>query len=153
MFHKTLLVPFLAALRPSSWQQRTTDPSSRGIFPRADVVVNEAFSADVQSLMGVSNVKGLSLVVVRPDGAVEFGSWGNRTEDGDKVTPDVGAHTYHLRNTDSFHADTLQHRFMFQGIFECVRRSSDRRLRCWPKHDPAGSRHFILAIKAPRCPP
>ncbi|TDL17828.1 beta-lactamase/transpeptidase-like protein [Rickenella mellea] len=59
------------------------------IFEQKDAVVNGDLSTYVQLLMGYYNVKGLALAVVRPDGEVEFGSWGNRTETGDKVTPDT----------------------------------------------------------------
>ncbi|KAJ7243095.1 beta-lactamase/transpeptidase-like protein [Mycena rebaudengoi] len=50
-------------------------------------VFTEEFSTFVQSTMQAFNVSGLSIGVLRPDGQAEYGSWGNRTEEGDPVTP------------------------------------------------------------------
>jgi hypothetical protein len=45
----------------------------------------------ITQLLEESRVPGYSLVVVRPDASddVEYFTWGNRTEDGDLMTPEV----------------------------------------------------------------
>ena len=53
-------------------------------------VITEDFDTFVQGVLNETGVKGLALGIVKPDGSLEFGSWGNRTEDGDPVTSDVG---------------------------------------------------------------
>ena len=52
-------------------------------------VITDEFNAFVQGVLNETGVHGLSLGIVKPDGSLEFGSWGNRTEDGDPVDPDV----------------------------------------------------------------
>ena len=73
------LTLFLAAVTTTSKQIR---------FSVNDTVITPGFSNFVQRLLTDHHVKGLSLAVVRADG-VEYGAWGNSTEEGDSVTPDV----------------------------------------------------------------
>jgi hypothetical protein len=55
----------------------------------AGKVINEELSSYVQNQMDAGNVTGLSVGIVLPNGEVEFGAWGNRTEAGDPVRPEV----------------------------------------------------------------
>lgn len=57
--------------------------------PTHHPIINTEVTEYIENLIDLFNVTGLALTVVRPDGDVEFGSWGNQTEDGDKVTPEV----------------------------------------------------------------
>ncbi len=55
--------------------------------------ITPELSSYLQGLLDVSDVPGLSVGVVRLSGKgeveTEYGSWGNMTEDGDKVTHEV----------------------------------------------------------------
>ncbi|KAJ7803451.1 beta-lactamase/transpeptidase-like protein [Mycena olivaceomarginata] len=61
--------------------------------PRADsengTVFDEQFSSVIQETLDANNVTGMSVGVLLPNGEVEFGAWGNRTESGEKVAPDT----------------------------------------------------------------
>ncbi|KAJ7292861.1 beta-lactamase/transpeptidase-like protein [Mycena rebaudengoi] len=72
---------FLAAARASETQH----PLSIGLH--GGKVITDEFSSYIRNAMQAYNISGLSLGVLRPDGQVEYGSWGNRTEEGDPVTP------------------------------------------------------------------
>jgi hypothetical protein len=52
-------------------------------------IVNEELSSYIQTQLQTNNITGLSLGIILPNGEVEFEVWGNRTEDGDPVTPEV----------------------------------------------------------------
>lgn len=52
-------------------------------------VLNSNFSEYVNHLRELWDVKGIAMSVILPDGAVELGAWGNRTEDGEPMTPNV----------------------------------------------------------------
>ncbi|KAJ7292172.1 beta-lactamase/transpeptidase-like protein [Mycena rebaudengoi] len=54
---------------------------------QAPTVITDEFSKFVQDTMQANNVSGLSVGVLRPDDQVEYGSWGERTEEGDPITP------------------------------------------------------------------
>jgi hypothetical protein len=61
--------------------------------PRADsgngTVFDAQFSSLIQEAMDANNITGMAVGVLLPDGGVEFGAWGNRTENGEKIAPDV----------------------------------------------------------------
>ncbi|KAF7350120.1 Beta-lactamase domain-containing protein [Mycena venus] len=61
--------------------------------PRADsgngTVFDEQFSSLIQETMDANNVTGMSVGVLLPNGGVELGVWGNRTESGEKIAPDT----------------------------------------------------------------
>lgn len=69
------------------------------LFPNAlrstekdvDKVLNHEFSDYVERMTEKWEVKGTTIAVVRPDGEVEFGAYGIKTEDGEKITPEVCA--------------------------------------------------------------
>ncbi|KAJ7292859.1 beta-lactamase/transpeptidase-like protein [Mycena rebaudengoi] len=77
----TALSVFLAAARASE----TQTPLDTGLH--GGKIITDEFSSYIRNAMQAYNVSGLSLGVLRPDGQVEYGSWGNRTEEGDPVTP------------------------------------------------------------------
>ncbi|KAJ7292877.1 beta-lactamase/transpeptidase-like protein [Mycena rebaudengoi] len=72
---------FLAAVRASETQV----PLDIGLH--GGKIITDEFSSYIRNAMQAYNASGLSLGVLRPDGQVEYGSWGNRTEEGDPVTP------------------------------------------------------------------
>lgn len=59
--------------------------------PYVSKIINDELSAYVERMTEMCEVKGTTIAVVRPDGEVEFGAWGIRTEDGDKMTPEVSS--------------------------------------------------------------
>jgi hypothetical protein len=56
---------------------------------RKGQVFTPEFSAYVGRILEEHKVSGLSLAVVQKDGTLELGAWGNKTEDGAHMTPDV----------------------------------------------------------------
>lgn len=52
-------------------------------------VITDEFSAFVRDVLSETNVRGLSLGIIKPGGSLEFDAWGNRTEDGDPVDSEV----------------------------------------------------------------
>lgn len=57
----------------------------------AKQVITPELSALVERLMEDANVPGMTLGVVHSGGNVEFGAFGRKTEDDDKMTADVGS--------------------------------------------------------------
>ncbi len=52
-------------------------------------VIDHELSSYVKRMTEKWEVQGATIAVVRPDGEVEFGAWGIKTEDGDQMTPEV----------------------------------------------------------------
>lgn len=52
-------------------------------------VLSKELTNTVAAILKNNTVPGYSLAIIRPGQDVEFGSWGNRTEEGDKTTPQV----------------------------------------------------------------
>ena len=65
------------------------DPAPQGTI--AKHIITEEFSAFVDEVRELHGVRGLSLGIVKADGSVELGGWGNSTETGDPVNEDVSA--------------------------------------------------------------
>lgn len=65
------------------------EPLNQHLRTAGSAVINSELGHHVEHLMDLWGIKGIALGVVRPDGEVEFGAWGNRTEDGEGTTPDV----------------------------------------------------------------
>ena len=53
-------------------------------------VLTPEFNKFIAEALANGTVPGLTLGVVHPDGEVEFGAYGRRTEEGDAMTTDVG---------------------------------------------------------------
>ncbi|KAK7057878.1 beta-lactamase domain-containing protein [Favolaschia claudopus] len=51
--------------------------------------LDDKLSSAIQDIIKENNIPGLSLGILSPSGSFEFGAWGNRTETGEKVTPDT----------------------------------------------------------------
>ncbi|KAJ7201961.1 beta-lactamase/transpeptidase-like protein [Mycena rebaudengoi] len=75
------VLTFLAAASASDTQIPLNIGLHRG------KVISDEFSTYIRNRTRTLNISGLALGVLRPDGQVEYGSWGNRTEEGDPVTP------------------------------------------------------------------
>lgn len=56
---------------------------------QSEEVLDQKFSDHVLKLMNLWSIKGIAMTVVKPDGNVEYGTWGNRTEDGEAMTSNV----------------------------------------------------------------
>lgn len=86
---------------------------------RLNHAITPAFSTFVEGFIAENHILGLSLGVVYRDGSsTEYGVWGNRTEDGDKVSPEVC-----LKESNSWLSacshmltDTFRDWFMFKGL-------------------------------------
>ncbi len=52
-------------------------------------VIDHELSSYVKRMTEMWEVQGATIAVVRPDGEVELGAWGIKTEDGDEMTPEV----------------------------------------------------------------
>jgi hypothetical protein len=52
-------------------------------------VLNDDFVVFVKNILANETIPGISVAVVRPDGEVELGAWGNRTEEGTELEPNV----------------------------------------------------------------
>ena len=99
--------------------------------PQASPIISNGVQEYIGDLVGKFNVSGLALTVVRPDGEVEYGSWGNRTEDGDKVTPEVSLSSVGaVKHIENF-IDSLHPRVVFKSIRLSVYGHSNRRFRQW----------------------
>lgn len=61
--------------------------NSLGDNELAKPVITEEFSAEVLQILEKSGVQGTTVAVVRPDGDVELGAFGNRSESGDPTKP------------------------------------------------------------------
>jgi hypothetical protein len=69
-----------------------------GIQCNEGKIITPEFSEFVQQVINTSNIHGLSLAVVRKEGDPEFGAWGNRTEELDKMTSSVSTPSSLHRN-------------------------------------------------------
>lgn len=72
---------FVCSAAGQAFQHPLSTDSKRALTP--DIVDH------IQAVIKQHNVPGLSLAVIHADGETEFGAWGNKTEDGDPMTPDV----------------------------------------------------------------
>jgi hypothetical protein len=52
-------------------------------------VITPELSNSIQATLDVWNITGLSVAIVPKSGEPEYRSWGNRTEDGEKITEEV----------------------------------------------------------------
>lgn len=52
-------------------------------------VINKDFEEFVEKTRVDGSIPGLSIGIVRPDGQVEYGAWGEKTEDGEPMTPET----------------------------------------------------------------
>jgi hypothetical protein len=79
---KTVQAPFAAGVPDAPYQPP---------FPWPPRVLDQSLTEQITRLLKEHNAPGYSIAVVRPDAAeeVEYFAWGNRTEDGAPVTPNV----------------------------------------------------------------
>ncbi|TDL29087.1 beta-lactamase/transpeptidase-like protein [Rickenella mellea] len=63
-----------------------TDPAG---YNALGSVIDAQFSSYVEHVLDKEEIKGISLAVVKPGGDTEYGAWGIRTEDGEKMTSDT----------------------------------------------------------------
>lgn len=73
-------------------------------------ILTPEFSTFVEDIIKDEGIPGYSLAVVRRDGSVELGAWGNMTEDGRGRTTDVSSNIVHQLSKVliSHHEQTLQ---------------------------------------------
>ena len=132
-----------------------------GVLEGPKQVITPDIKAFTDNLMRLTNVQGLSLAVVRLENNTaipEFGTWGNRTEDGDAVQADVRV-SFTRNQCVSFSmtisSDPIQHWIDLKGV-PCERtRYPHGRLRERQECDYAPSRgHFFhLGHESARTPP
>jgi hypothetical protein len=73
------------AQNPLQWSQQEQQKLAAGN------ILTPEFNTWIEELMQNNTVRGHSVVIVRTNGSIpeELGAWGNRTEDGDAMTPNV----------------------------------------------------------------
>lgn len=107
--------------------------------PRADsgngTVFDAQFSSLIQEAMDANNITGMAVGVLLPDGGVEFGAWGNRTENGEKIAPDVCFVPLIQCRGPIMHTDHLRLRLIIKGIFVCIAGYPHAGLRDWEERD------------------
>jgi hypothetical protein len=64
-----------------------------------DKVLDDDFADFVKDILANETIPGISVAVLRPDGEVELGAWGNRTEEGDELEPNVTSAPSSILNT------------------------------------------------------
>jgi len=75
--------------RTTSGQYYTNQILLETLHDSTRQVLTPEFSDYVGHVLNRNNIPGISLGVIRKDGTFELGAWGNKTEDGEPVTPDV----------------------------------------------------------------
>lgn len=86
-------------------------------------VIDAKFSSYVEHLLDKEEIKGVSLAVVKPGGDTEYGAWGIRTEDGEKMTSDVSLQHLSIQTAakiSRISVDALQHRILLKGFPGCL---------------------------------
>ncbi len=68
---------------------KTSTTAQDDIHLQVDKVIDHELSSFVKRMTEMWEVQGTTIAVVRPDGEVELGAWGIKTEDGNKMTPEV----------------------------------------------------------------
>ncbi|EIN06834.1 beta-lactamase/transpeptidase-like protein [Punctularia strigosozonata HHB-11173 SS5] len=77
------VVPHFAGVYGTTQQPLVLDT------PSESKIIDERFGSFVQEVLANETISGISVAVVRPDGEVELGAWGIRTEQGDDMEPDA----------------------------------------------------------------
>lgn len=87
----SVVVIGIAAVTSSGCLADQIPLTSEQIFPSTSAkrVVTPEFTKHVKQLMGTGKIPGLTLGIVHPDGQVEFGAWGSKTEEFDNMTTDT----------------------------------------------------------------
>lgn len=80
-----------AAERPGNSQApfNKINPCSSEPEQRLKSVLTSEFDEYISYMMDLWSVKGISVAVVRPGSDPEYGAWGGRSEDGERMTVDV----------------------------------------------------------------
>ncbi|KAH7908433.1 beta-lactamase/transpeptidase-like protein [Hygrophoropsis aurantiaca] len=73
----------------SSPQYAAADQSILHLNADVREIMTPEFRASIDSVRQKSGIHGLAMAVIRPDGGVELGGWGERSEEGDPVTSDT----------------------------------------------------------------
>ncbi|EIN06835.1 beta-lactamase/transpeptidase-like protein [Punctularia strigosozonata HHB-11173 SS5] len=81
---KTAGWTLLCAVAVARAEFRSQQPMQVG-FP----VIDDNFGKYIEEMLVNHTIHGLSVGIVRPDGVIETGGWGERTESGDAFTPDT----------------------------------------------------------------
>ena len=58
-------------------------------FDTGKQILNEEFDKYIDKLIQRWDIHGVAVALVKPDGGIELGAWGNKTERGDPVKTDV----------------------------------------------------------------
>jgi hypothetical protein len=103
-------VPVFSLVIGSLAQQQALnlDASKHAITP--------AISELAEQLLPKGNISGLSIGVVHSDGIVELEGWGVKSEDGDKMTPDVSfsSNFQHEPHKDHVLNNNVRHCFILR---------------------------------------
>lgn len=91
----SLLLP-TAAERPGYSQTAFNTIKSCSPEPeqRLQTVLTTEFDEYISYMMDLWSVKGISVAVVKPKSDPEYGAWGERFEDGERMTVDVSEKSF-----------------------------------------------------------
>jgi len=80
-------------------------------------VITPELSNSIQATLDVWNITGLSVAIVPKSGEPEYHSWGNRTEDGEKITEEVRTAQVSVGvKSEAALTDFIPHGLCVQGI-------------------------------------
>lgn len=118
--------------QPLPWQNTQQSPG------RVSKIITPDFRAWVDGLLEQDFVGGYSIAIVRPHSSIpeEFGNWGNSTEDGEGMTPDVSV-TYGTcsQSSPEYCLDTFYTCLSFKGLCSILSGHPYGRLRPWAKQN------------------
>lgn len=78
-------------------------------FASSKRILTPEFSEYAERVIKDEGIPGYSLAVVRRDGGIELGAWGNMTEDGRPTTPDVSTFPFDFHHSELTVGQTLQY--------------------------------------------
>ena len=108
--------------------------ASSGTSP---AILTPDFVRTVQQIVDADGIPGLTLAIIYQNASLELGAWGFKDENGTNMTTDVRCILQGSRHTDEITTcavDTVQYRFLFEGLPLCFSWDPDRRFRAWAEH-------------------
>jgi hypothetical protein len=126
-----IALSFCVSLAHAQQQSPLLDTSRNDLLLKNSQLIDSKISDFVRDdILAKRGVKGMAMTVVRPDGEVEFGTWGVWNERNDEVGPNVRLSASYAGNrlTIVSVADVIWHWIMFKSISRDVNRHRHGRL-------------------------
>jgi len=98
----SFLLPIIVLLRNATGVIADVQQRSHSVGPSGTekTILTPDFVQAVQNIIDAEKIPGLTMAVVRENGPTEFGAWGIKSEDGAKMTTDVGSTLVICRDAD-----------------------------------------------------